>query len=85
MTVNDGFVESDPVTTTVNVTPVNDAPAANDDAVITNVANPNFAIQQSALLANDTDPEGSPVTITSSWRSERPQRPCTGGRHREGI
>ena len=57
-TVNDGFVESDPVTTTVNVIPVNDAPAGNNDTVITNVgAGVTFSIAQTALLANDTDPE----------------------------
>ena len=65
-TVNDGFAVSDPVTTTINVTAVNDPPAANNDTVITNVAaGVTFSIALSALLANDTDAEGSPVTITA--------------------
>jgi Ca2+-binding RTX toxin-like protein len=66
VTVNDGFVESDPVTTTINVIAVNDPPNGANDTVITNVAaGVNFSIAQSALLANDTDAEGSPVAITA--------------------
>ncbi len=66
VTVNDGLLDSAVATTTVNVTATNDAPAANNDTVITNVAaNTAFSISQAALLANDTDPEGSPVSITA--------------------
>ncbi|SEI20752.1 peroxidase family protein [Tardiphaga sp. OK245] len=66
VTVNDGLLDSAVATTTVNVTATNDAPAANNDTVITNVAaNTSFSILQAALLANDTDPEGSPITITA--------------------
>jgi Ca2+-binding RTX toxin-like protein len=65
VTVNDGLLSSAVATATVNVTGQNDAPAANNDTVITNVAaNTTFSISQAALLANDMDPEGSPVTIT---------------------
>ncbi|UXN66055.1 hypothetical protein N8E89_22785 (plasmid) [Phyllobacterium sp. A18/5-2] len=66
VTVNDGLLNSNIATATVNVVPANDAPVGNTDTVITNVASGvNFAIARSALLANDTDPEGSVVTITS--------------------
>ncbi|ATU94434.1 peroxidase family protein [Phyllobacterium zundukense] len=66
VTVNDGLLNSNVATATVNVIAANDAPVGNTDTVITNVApNVNFAIALSALLANDTDPEGSPVTITA--------------------
>jgi Ca2+-binding RTX toxin-like protein len=66
VSVNDGLLNSNIATATVHVVPTNDAPAANNDTVITNVANgANFSIAVSALLANDTDPEGSPVTITA--------------------
>ena len=65
VTVNDGLLNSNVATATVTVTATNDAPVGNNDTVITNVAAGNFSIALSALLANDTDPEGSPVTITS--------------------
>ena len=66
-TVNDGFVESDPVTTTINVSAVNDAPIGNADSVITNFgANQVFTIPEWALLANDTDAEGAPLNITGA-------------------
>ena len=66
VTVNDGLLNSAVATTTVHVIAANDAPSANDDTVITNVAaNTAFSVSQAALLANDTDPEGSPVTITA--------------------
>lgn len=66
VTVNDGLLDSPVATATVHVTATNDAPAANNDTVITNVgANTAFTISHAALLANDTDPEGSPVTITA--------------------
>ncbi len=65
VTVNDGLLSSAVATTTVHVTATNDAPVANNDTVITNVAaNTNFTVSHAALLANDTDPEGSPLTIT---------------------
>ena len=66
VTVNDGLLNSNVATATVTVIAANDAPVANNDTVITNVAaNTAFTISQAALLANDTDPEGSPVTITA--------------------
>ena len=66
VTVNDNLFDSAVATTTVHVATSNDAPAVNNDSVITNVAaNTSFSISQAALLANDVDPEGSPVTITA--------------------
>ncbi|HEV2565203.1 MAG TPA: Ig-like domain-containing protein, partial [Microvirga sp.] len=66
VTVNDGLLNSAVATTTVHVTPSNDAPVGNADTVITNVAaGVTFSIAQSALLANDADPEGSALTITA--------------------
>lgn len=66
VTVNDGLLDSPVSTTTIHVTATNDAPVANNDTVITNVAqNTSFTISHAALLANDADPEGSPVTITA--------------------
>lgn len=66
VTVNDGFVESDPAITTITVTATNDAPNGSGDSVITNFgANEVFNIPEWALLANDVDPEGSPLNITA--------------------
>jgi Ca2+-binding RTX toxin-like protein len=67
VTVNDGFAESEPAITTINVTAVNDAPNGALDSVITNFgANQVFNIPEWALLANDVDPEGSPLNITAA-------------------
>ncbi|MFC1459396.1 peroxidase family protein, partial [Microvirga arabica] len=60
VTVNDGILDSNVARTTVNVTPVNDAPNAVNDSIITNVgANTTFLVPEWALLANDSDPEGT--------------------------
>ncbi|WP_201865004.1 Ig-like domain-containing protein [Microvirga soli] len=78
-TVNDGFAVSDPVTTTINVTAVNDAPAANNDNVITNVASGvSFSIARSAFMANDTDAEGSAVNITAVGNQNGLNSPSLG-------
>lgn len=64
VTVNDGLVDSDVVTTTVHVVPVNDPPNATTDYVIgnaTTVVVPNWA-----LLNNDTDPDGPSLGITAT-------------------
>jgi len=67
VTVNDGLLNSAVATTTVTVVALNDAPAANNDTVITNVAaGTSFSISQAALLANDTDPEGQAISITAA-------------------
>ncbi len=67
VTVNDGLLDSNLATTTVHVVPVNDAPTARADSVVTNVGNgPNgIVVPDWALLANDTDPDGpNPLAIT---------------------
>jgi VCBS repeat-containing protein len=64
-TANDGTTDSNTATVTITVNPVNDPPAASDDsgAVIQggtlNVAAP-------GLLANDSDPDSNPLTVTST-------------------
>ena len=65
MTVNDGFLNSNVATTTVNVVPVNDAPAANNDSVYTNYTTAPFILPEWALLANDTDGEGAALDVTT--------------------
>ncbi len=60
MTVSDGIDNSNSVTTTVHVVPIDDAPTATADNVITNFGNGNqFQIPDSALIANDTDPDNT--------------------------
>ncbi|MDX1449965.1 MAG: Ig-like domain-containing protein, partial [Acidimicrobiia bacterium] len=54
-TANDGTTDSAPATVTVNVTPVNDPPVANDDSDSTN----EDTAVNTGVLANDSDPEGS--------------------------
>lgn len=58
-TVSDGNGGTDTATVTVNVTPVNDPPNAADDTAATQQ---NLPITI-AVLSNDTDPEGNPLTI----------------------
>ncbi len=60
MTVSDGIDNSNSVTTTVHVVPIDDAPTATADNVITNFGNGNgFQIPDSALIANDIDPDNT--------------------------
>jgi VCBS repeat-containing protein len=74
VTVNDGLADSSLATTTIHVTAIDDAPVTADDHVITNFGN-NSAIQipDSALLANDTDPDSTlaqlSITATPSSSS----------------
>ena len=57
---------SDTQTLFVHVTDVNEAPHAVDDVVITNnVNNSTYKIPDWALLANDTDPDGNPLSLTA--------------------
>jgi Ca2+-binding RTX toxin-like protein len=69
VTVNDGFVESDPVTTTINVTAVDDAPVATTDNVITNIGG-NVLVPEWMMLANDTDAEGSVLNVTGATEND---------------
>jgi Ca2+-binding RTX toxin-like protein len=60
VTVNDGLKDSAVATTTVHVTPVDDPAILIADTVVTNVGlNTNFSIPDWALLANDSDPDGT--------------------------
>ncbi|WP_262297610.1 peroxidase family protein [Microvirga sesbaniae] len=65
VTVNDGFLNSNVATTTVNVVPVNDAPVVSGDSVYTNYTTAPFIIPEWALLANDTDAEGATLDVTA--------------------
>lgn len=52
-------------TVSLNVAaPPNNAPAANNDSGYSTVQNNALTIQAASLLANDTDPDGDPLTIT---------------------
>jgi Ca2+-binding RTX toxin-like protein len=60
VTVNDGLADSNLATTTIHVSAIDDAPTAAADNVVTNFGNGNaFQILDSALLANDIDPDNS--------------------------
>ncbi|MEK6616872.1 MAG: Ig-like domain-containing protein, partial [Bacteroidota bacterium] len=63
-TVTDGSLTSNTATVTVNVAPVNDAPVANNDTVATVQGTP-ATYTAAQLLGNDSDPEGSLLTIAS--------------------
>ncbi|HXG58338.1 MAG TPA: Ig-like domain-containing protein, partial [Thermoanaerobaculia bacterium] len=59
--VNDGIALSNIATVAITITPVNDAPAANDDAWSTSEDTP-LVIAAPGVLANDTDAESNPLT-----------------------
>ncbi|MEP1943224.1 MAG: cadherin-like domain-containing protein, partial [Sulfitobacter sp.] len=61
-TITDPDGNEDTATVDVTVTPVNDAPVAEDDTAETNQDTP-VVID---VLANDTDPEGDPLTVTEA-------------------
>ncbi|TPK85674.1 hypothetical protein FJ936_09035 [Mesorhizobium sp. B2-4-13] len=59
VTVKDELINSNVATTTIHVTPVNDAPNAGNDNIVTNIQGAgSVVIPDWALLANDTDPDG---------------------------
>ncbi|MGC9528505.1 MAG: Ig-like domain-containing protein, partial [Limnospira sp.] len=63
-TINDGNGGIDTATVTVTVTePPNTAPEAQPDRTTTQ-QDTAVTLAQSALLGNDTDPEGDPLTLT---------------------
>jgi Ca2+-binding RTX toxin-like protein len=64
VTVNDGLINSNVATATIHVTPVNDAPNANNDRIVTNIANSDFVVPEWAFLANDTDSDSAVLDIT---------------------
>ena len=59
-----GAFDATPNTATINVTPVNDAPIAINDAATTPEDTP-LTIAHATLLANDTDVDGDTLIITS--------------------
>ncbi|GKY88985.1 Ig-like domain-containing protein [Sinisalibacter aestuarii] len=61
-TVDDGNGGTDTATVTVEVTPVNDAPVAEDDTATTDE---DTAVTID-VLGNDTDPDGDPLTVTEA-------------------
>ena len=61
---NVGLSDATPATGTITITPVNDLPDAINDSGATLEDTPiNFTVAQ--LLANDTDPDGNTLTVTS--------------------
>ena len=65
VTVNDGFLNSNVATTTVNVISVNDAPVGTADTIITNITTGAIVVPTWALLANDVDPDGPALNLTA--------------------
>ena len=61
---NDGTVNSNSATVTVNVAPVNDAPVANPDTLAATEDTP-ITYTAAQLLGNDTDAEHNTLTIAS--------------------
>jgi len=59
--VNDGTVDGNTVTVTIGVTPVNDAPVANNDTATTDEGSAVVV----AVRSNDTDAEGNPLTVSA--------------------
>lgn len=67
VTVNDGLVESNTATTTINVTPVNDPFTAVDDTILTNITDFSaIHITKGALLYNDLNPDEDNLSITGT-------------------
>jgi VCBS repeat-containing protein len=58
---NDGTTNSNVATVNITVIPVNDAPVAVNDAYSTN-EDTSLTVAAPGVLANDSDPEGSPLT-----------------------
>jgi len=69
ITVNDGFLNSNVATTTVNVISVNDAPNAATDNVVTNITG-QIVVPEWMMLRNDSDAEGSPLTVTGATEND---------------
>lgn len=63
-TVSDGNGGFDTATVFITVLAVNDPPVANDDAYTTEFEIPLVVDTENGVLANDTDPDGDPLTAT---------------------
>ncbi len=60
VSVNDGLADSAIATSTIQVIAVNDIPIARNDRIVTNIATGvTFTVADWALLANDSDPDGT--------------------------
>ncbi len=59
---NDGTGDGNIVTVSISITPVNDAPTTVEDDYTLHKGKSNEVIVGTGLLANDTDPEGDPLT-----------------------
>ena len=71
-TISDGRGGTASATVSITVSPVNDAPVANDDSATTTQDTAGTV----AVLANDSDPDSDPLTVTgasdaltTAWRS----------------
>src|SRR5206468_355080 len=60
---SDGTMKSAAATVTITVAPVNDNPLTSTDTFFA-VKNRTFTSSATGVLANDSDPEGSPLTVT---------------------
>ncbi|WP_336814251.1 peroxidase family protein [Bosea sp. MMO-172] len=65
VTVADTLLDSNVATTTIHVTPVNDAPSVTNDSIFTNAGTAPFVVPEWALLVNDADPEGTALDVTA--------------------
>lgn len=59
---NDGLVDSNTATVTITVTPVNDAPSAEDDHYVTD-EDVTLTVPAPGILGNDSDVDGDEMTI----------------------
>jgi hypothetical protein len=62
-TANDGTADSNVATVTITIAATSDPPAANDD-VATTPEDTQVTTTDAELLANDSDPDGDPLTVT---------------------
>jgi VCBS repeat-containing protein len=60
---SDGSAASDPVTVTLNVTPVNDPPVAEDDSYDVGQGGTLVVAAKAGVLANDTDIDGGALSV----------------------
>ena len=63
---NDGALDSNIATVTITITPVNDAPVANDDSISVNegATVTELSNNQTSVLNNDTDAESNTLTVS---------------------
>ncbi|HEB96924.1 MAG TPA: tandem-95 repeat protein, partial [Sedimenticola thiotaurini] len=66
-TISDGNGGTDTATVTVTIVGENDPPVAVDDMILTNIVDgSSVPVPGDALLANDSDVEGDPLSVTST-------------------